>query len=227
MSMTLLTALLLGGGFYAYRVGIGPSEAERTEANGKVEAPGIQDSTANAGPGGVQGRSSNEGEGNVGGQQAETGETGKNSADTRGDQGAQGPGEGSVAEANTINEAGPSQNQAQGRVGDDEAQAQSATTAASGDAADGKVLFEANCQGCHGSNAKGVVGPALVGKDRPAQWPYSAFRRALIEGINIENKQLNATMPRYGQTALQPKGSPASDKDIADLQAYLKTLPQN
>ncbi len=32
-------------------------------------------------------------------------------------------------------------------------------------AATGKALFQANCAACHGTNAKGVVGPNIRGKD--------------------------------------------------------------
>lgn len=173
--MTALMALFLGGGFYAYRLGVAPAAQE--------------------GSAGV------------------------------------GAGKGSTTVANTTNEAanplnpsGASQNQDQGRVKTDEAAGQAINAAKTGNVGYGKLLFTSNCAGCHGANAQGVVGPSLVAQGGPADWQFADFRRALWEGIAPNNTKLNATMPRFGRTPLQPKGQVATDQDLADIQAYIKTL---
>lgn len=243
-------ALLLGGGLYAYRLGV-HEPAEVTDTTNETSVPngenndaagnttdtnqgeaspqqggsadrGVLDSTANASRGGIQGRASDEGEGDVNGQQAETGETGQAAPDNRGDMTE---GQGTVPQANRVVESTPSQNQAQGRVGSDTAQANSALTQAAGDVSQGKVYYESNCQGCHGDKGQGVVGPALVGAGMASTWDVGKLRKVLIQYVDPDtNQPIQPPMPNYSQTNLIPKGGPASDADVADILAYIKTL---
>lgn len=211
--MTLLVAALLGGGYVAYRAGTAPPPGEAASAPvGGENQPGA----GGAAPATPTQQTSNQptGSGN-----AAASTNGTAAASNRGDQQ---PGKGSVSEANSVSSSAPSSNQATGIVSGGEAQAQAGSVV--GVAAHGKVLFNANCQGCHGANAKGVVGPSLVEPGGPADWQFADFRRTLLKGVTPDGKTLNTTMPRFGVTPLQPKGQPASDQDLADIQAYLKTL---
>ena len=88
------------------------------------------------------------------------------------------------------------------------AYAQSA--APSGDAAHGKRLFAADgCYQCHGRAAQGArpTGPRLARTDLP----FDAFAQQL--------RQPSDLMPPYTRVVM-------SDKDVADIYAYLKTLPE-
>jgi mono/diheme cytochrome c family protein len=83
--------------------------------------------------------------------------------------------------------------------------------AAPGDAGNGKRLYLADgCFECHGRNGQGGAfnypAPALVGIEVPVE-SFVAFLR------NAPND-----MPSYGISVL-------SDKDAADIYAYLQTLP--
>ncbi|PYE54761.1 mono/diheme cytochrome c family protein [Deinococcus yavapaiensis KR-236] len=243
-------ALLLGGGLYAYHIGTA-KPAEVTDTTNETSVPngenndatgnttdtnqgeaspqqggsadrGVLNSTANAGRGGVQGRASNEGSGSVDGEQKETGEQGQAAPDNRGDMTE---GQGTVPQANRTVESTESQNQAQGRVGSDTAQANSGLTQAAGNVGQGKTYYESNCQGCHGEKGQGVVGPRLVGPDAPSSWDVGKLRKVLVQYIDPDSNQpLQPPMPNYSQTNLIPKGGPASDADVADILAYLKTL---
>ncbi|GGJ34674.1 c-type cytochrome [Deinococcus roseus] len=81
-----------------------------------------------------------------------------------------------------------------------------------GDAKAGKTLYQTNCSGCHGAKAEGMVGPKLAGD--AAKWKFNLFKRALIKGIDDKGKKLKPPMPQFKFT----------DKQIANIQAYLKTL---
>jgi len=88
------------------------------------------------------------------------------------------------------------------------AYAQSA--APSGDVAHGKRLFAADgCYQCHGRAAQGArpTGPRLA----RTELPYNAFVQQL--------RQPSDVMPPYTRVVL-------SDKDIADIYAYVKSLPE-
>jgi mono/diheme cytochrome c family protein len=88
------------------------------------------------------------------------------------------------------------------------AYAQSA--APSGDAAHGKRLYAADgCYQCHGRAAQGArpTGPRLARTDLP----FDAFVQQL--------RQPSDLMPPYTRVVM-------SDKDVADIYAYLKTLPE-
>ncbi|MGD0474342.1 MAG: c-type cytochrome [Candidatus Velthaea sp.] len=86
--------------------------------------------------------------------------------------------------------------------------AASSTTASAGDATKGETIFSANCASCHGAKgAGGGVGPSLKGeksrKDTDAAVAW------------IKNPQ--PPMPK-----LYP--SPLSEKDVADVAAYVESL---
>ncbi|AFZ65740.1 cytochrome c2 [Deinococcus peraridilitoris DSM 19664] len=222
MSMTLLLALGLGGGYYAYHLGVSAhGEAAVEEPRGGELRPG-----SGAGPqDGPDGRTEATG-GEANGGQAQTGTQNNDQAGEAGQAGTDNQGNlttqpGSVPEANRRSTE-QSQNQSSGVVSGGTAEAQNASL--EGNAESGETLFNANCQGCHGANAKGVLGPSLVEDGGAADWQFADFRRALFRGVTPDGDSLNATMPRYGAVALQPKGQPASDQDLADIQAHLKNL---
>ncbi len=89
-------------------------------------------------------------------------------------------------------------------------------TEAVGDAQAGQTVFAGNCAGCHGANGQGQIGPSLVTADGPKSWTLAQFTTTLREGKTPE-RELSATMPRFGEAQI-------SDTQIADLQAYIKTL---
>jgi len=78
--------------------------------------------------------------------------------------------------------------------------------AAEGDAAAGKELFAAQCASCHGANAEGGFGPALAGN--PIVENAASFDKIVKEGTN-------GGMPPFAQL---------TDKELADLRAYLAGL---
>jgi cytochrome c553 len=78
----------------------------------------------------------------------------------------------------------------------------------------GADLFEADCAMCHGKNAKGAVGPALVGPYKNAA--YAAHIRKVI----ADGSRTRRTMPGFSSTA----GGPLNDKQIDSIVGYLKTL---
>jgi mono/diheme cytochrome c family protein len=89
-------------------------------------------------------------------------------------------------------------------------------TEAAGDAQAGQTVFAGNCAGCHGANGQGQIGPSLVTTDGPRSWTLAQFATTLREGKTPE-RELSATMPRYGEAQI-------SDAQVADLHAYIKTL---
>ncbi len=93
----------------------------------------------------------------------------------------------------------------------------SASTPGAGDTAKGKAVFaSAGCAGCHGPNAQGGIGPNLLEANGPTKWTLDQFKSALREG-QAPDRELKAPMPQF--TTLQ-----ISNDDIANLQAWLKTL---
>jgi mono/diheme cytochrome c family protein len=84
------------------------------------------------------------------------------------------------------------------------------STAPAGDAAHGERLYAADgCYQCHGRAAQGArpTGPRLARTDLP----FDAFAQQL--------RQPSDLMPPYTRVVM-------SDKDVADIYAYLKTLPE-
>ena len=53
----------------------------------------------------------------------------------------------------------------------------------------GKTLYVNNCQKCHGAKAQGGVGAKLAGD--ATKWEFSAFKNAVLNGVDDENKKLN------------------------------------
>lgn len=83
---------------------------------------------------------------------------------------------------------------------------------AAGDPAQGEALFQANCAMCHGNDATGMMGmhPALRG----------AVDRLTVEGVEVtirNGRDTRPPMPAFGDRL--------DDDAIADLVAYLETLP--
>lgn len=76
-----------------------------------------------------------------------------------------------------------------------------------GDAPRGKELYGASCVVCHGPRAEGNIGPRLAGN--PLLSKEQAFRKIVHEGRHM--------MPPL-------KGS-ITDGQLADILAWLKTLP--
>ncbi len=76
-----------------------------------------------------------------------------------------------------------------------------------GDSQRGEGLYNASCVVCHGSRATGGIGPRLAGN--PVSSNEQAFWRILSEGRHM--------MPHL-KDAL-------TEQQIADIQAWLKTLP--
>ncbi len=86
-------------------------------------------------------------------------------------------------------------------------------------AADGKAIFEGNCAGCHGPQAKGAVGPSLK---NAANWKYDLFKRAVLMGKDSQGKALKPPMPLFGQVGFS--GKKPTDTQLKALQTYLKTI---
>jgi len=76
-----------------------------------------------------------------------------------------------------------------------------------GNASRGKELYGASCVVCHGAKAEGNIGPRLAGN--PLLSNEQAFRKIVHEGRHM--------MPPL-------KGS-ITDGQLADILAWLKTLP--
>ena len=94
------------------------------------------------------------------------------------------------------------------------------------DLAAGKTLYVNNCQKCHGAKALGGVGAKLVGE--ASNWEFAAFKNAVLNGVDDENKKLKKPMPLFGTIGLtDPKGRVPSDDDLANIFAYIKSLVKN
>jgi cytochrome c len=103
------------------------------------------------------------------------------------------------------------------------------TISASGDAAEGKVVFEnTGCNGCHASTAEKLVGPGLAGL-------FVGSGPRLPDGVdyggNLPNSQprTEENVAAWIRTGGEGKigimsGREISDEDMADLLAYLRTL---
>ena len=75
-----------------------------------------------------------------------------------------------------------------------------------GDGKRGEELYKASCSVCHGQRAAGGVGPRLVGN--PVLLNEQAFWKTVYEGRHV--------MP--------PLKGALTEQQIADIQAWLKTL---
>jgi len=76
-----------------------------------------------------------------------------------------------------------------------------------GDGKRGEELYKASCVVCHGARAMGGVGPKLAGN--PVLSNDEAFWKIVHEGRHV--------MP--------PLKSAVTDQQMADIRAWLKTLP--
>jgi len=83
-----------------------------------------------------------------------------------------------------------------------------------GDPNHGAVLFAENCAVCHGSRGEGKIG-ANLGKD------WSGIRPDLLVASTIARGVPGTKMPAWSQE----NGGPLNDTDIADITAYVMTLP--
>ena len=88
------------------------------------------------------------------------------------------------------------------------------------EAGKGKALFQANCQGCHGSELGGGVGPALKGPSFAATWG----NKTLGALVTFEHSKMpltapgSLTLPDYQNLAafiLQQNGLPAGSKPLS------------
>ena len=96
-------------------------------------------------------------------------------------------------------------------------------THAATDVAAGKQLYDDNCKRCHGASAGGGAGMKLKGD--AAYWSPDVFKRAVMTGVDDENRKMKALMPVWGKTGLtKPKGKIPTDDDLANIQSYLQTL---
>lgn len=87
------------------------------------------------------------------------------------------------------------------------------------------MVMLGGCKDCHGLNLAGGPLPFAEPGDPPAAnltpggelvgWTVDDFIKAVREGVKPSGTQLSEAMPRYRTT----------DEDLADIFAYLKTLP--
>ena len=80
-----------------------------------------------------------------------------------------------------------------------------------GDAVAGKEKYSQNCSICHGVGAKGFIGPYIAG----VNWGTSGLQTIVRVGIGGYG-----SMPAFNADVV-------TDKDIANIAAYLATLPPN
>jgi mono/diheme cytochrome c family protein len=82
---------------------------------------------------------------------------------------------------------------------------------AAGDAAKGQQVFMAlHCYVCHGTQGNGGA----------ANYPKLAPNPLPVEGIQAEMRNPRQAMPRYTPSMV-------SDQDIADIHAYLASIPES
>ena len=87
----------------------------------------------------------------------------------------------------------------------------------------GKTLYVANCQKCHGAKAQGGVGAKLAGD--ATNWSLDAFKGAVLNGRDDENRKLKKPMPLFGTVGLTvPAGKIPDDADLENIFAYIKTF---
>ena len=97
------------------------------------------------------------------------------------------------------------------------------TNAVAEDLDAGKTLYTANCQKCHGANGQGGIGKKLIGD--ASKWEFSAFKNAVLNGLDDEGHKLKQPMPLFGKLGLtDPKGKVPDDADLQNIFAYVKTL---
>ena len=86
----------------------------------------------------------------------------------------------------------------------------------------GGATYTANCAGCHGAKGQGNVGPNL---HEAAGWTAKQFQGAMLRYVDDKGVKLRPTMPNWGKIGFMgDKGKAPTATEIANLQAYLKTL---
>ncbi len=83
-----------------------------------------------------------------------------------------------------------------------------------GDPSQGAVIFQSNCAACHGEQAQGGFGWPLA-KTWPGNDPPAYLRSVISDGID------GSVMPAW---SLQ-SGGPLSEQAVADVAAYILSLP--
>ena len=83
-----------------------------------------------------------------------------------------------------------------------------------GDPSLGAVVYQANCAVCHGEQGRGRIGKPLA-TSWPGAQPELFIRQVVSDGI------VGTKMPTWAQS----NGGPLSDEEIANVAAYLLTLP--
>lgn len=82
-----------------------------------------------------------------------------------------------------------------------------------GDPSAGSVVFQGNCEMCHGDRGQGRFGLSLA-KAWPSIDPETYLQQVVREGIE------GTTMPAWSRAA----GGPLTDEEIADVAAFVLTL---
>lgn len=209
VTMTLLLALTVGGSVVGYNIATKPHHSEKGHEETKAPSMGSEEApspnSASTGAEAAPGTTGDVTAANEGGEQA-----GANGAVTA-------SGEGTTGEEKTsTTEGSATDTDTAGSTGQQPAET-AAAAETQGDASAGEKTYAAvGCAGCHGANGQGVVGPSLVAANGPKDWTLAQFTTALREGKAPE-KGLAATMPRFSDAQL-------TDSDIANVQAYIKTL---
>lgn len=83
-----------------------------------------------------------------------------------------------------------------------------------GDPNRGVLLYDQNCTVCHGLRGEGRIG-AVLAKDWPSIRPDLTVDNVISNGVS------GSVMPAWSQA----NGGPLNDQEIADITAYILTLP--
>ncbi|MXV20094.1 c-type cytochrome [Deinococcus xianganensis] len=214
VTMTLLLALTIGGSVVGYNIATTPHHSEKgghgeekgghSESGAPMSEQGPSANSAATGAAGAEGALGDVKADNEGG--AQTGENGAVPAS----------GEAVTGDETVASQEGSSTDtDTAGSTGQQPAET-AAAAETQGDAVAGEKSYAVSCAGCHGANGQGVVGPSLVAANGPKDWTLAQFTTSLREGRTPE-RELAATMPRFSDAQL-------TDSDIANVQAYIKTL---
>jgi mono/diheme cytochrome c family protein len=103
------------------------------------------------------------------------------------------------------------------------------SSARAGDAAAGKTVYETNCVSCHGplGDGKGPVGAALNPSPRDfskGEFKFDADGDGKPGGDPDLTNVIKNGAAQYGGSPLMAPWGHLSDKDIADVIAYVRTL---